>query len=113
MLCHWVVALRREHEARGDAVDLIEQDDGRGELLRAFEDSPDGGLGFADPFGEQCRAVHDLDMCTALSGHGTCEKNFSGARRAGEDDAVAKGFGTNAEEDIGVLEWEPPRVALV
>jgi hypothetical protein len=35
-------------------------------------------------------------MCAAFSGHGAGEKSFPGAGRAGEDDAVAKGFGADA-----------------
>ena len=61
-------------------------------LLCAFEDSPDGGLGLADPFGEQGRAVHELEVGFALAGHGARKQRFARAWRTGEDDAVADGL---------------------
>jgi hypothetical protein len=33
----------------GDGVYFVEQNDGWGEFLRAFEDGPEGGLGLANP----------------------------------------------------------------
>jgi len=37
-------------------------------------------------------------VCTALTGDGAGEQSLSCAGRAGEDDAVADGFGADAEE---------------
>ena len=96
---------------RSDAVNLVEQDDCRCELLSALEDLSDCRFGLADPFGQESRAVHDLNVGAALASHGAREESFPRARRAGEDDAVAEGFGANAEEQVGVLERQLDQVA--
>jgi len=95
----------------GDGIDLVEQDDGRGEFLSALEDVSERGLGLADPLRQESRAIDDFDVGAALAGNSPGQKGLPSTWGAGEDDAVAKGLGADAQEDVGVLEGQLDQVA--
>jgi hypothetical protein len=76
-----------------DGVDLVEKNDGWSELLSALKDVSDGGFGFADPLGEEGRAIDDLDVGAALASDGARKQRLPGARGPSEDDVVPKGLG--------------------
>jgi hypothetical protein len=64
---------------------------GMAALLSALEDVSDCGFGFADPFGQERRAVHDLNMGAALASDGASEQGLSRTWRAGEEPPLTSG----------------------
>jgi hypothetical protein len=84
----------------GNGVDLVEEDDGRGEFLRAREDLSERGLGLGDPFGQQSGAIDDFDVCAALAGNGPGQKGLPSTWGAGED-------------EVKTWPWSPPTIRIL
>ena len=104
-----LVLLRRPHG--GQAVDLVEEDDGRSPLGGLVKERPELPLGLADPLGQDVAALphEERDLAPSRAGRrggqGPGDERLARARGPVEEDA-AWGFGPQAGEELMVRERE-------
>eukprot|EP00760_Papus_ankaliazontas_P010164 PhM_4_TR14214/c0_g1_i1/m.15161 len=90
---------------RGDRVNLIDKDDGRGVLLCFFESFAKVAFGLTCHFGHNFRAVDEEEERTSLVGNGAGNERLSGAGRAVHQN-TARGLDTNGLEELRVTDRE-------
>ena len=90
--------------ARGNqAVELVDEDDGRRDLAGAGEQAGDLLLALAIPFGQQVRGFGGDEIGLGLARGGLGEQGLAGAGRAVEQEALGRADAEPAE-GFGVLE---------
>jgi hypothetical protein len=89
--------------SRGDAVDLVEEQDGSIMVRRGLKESAKDLLALSVPLAEYLRAADLEERCLCLVGDDSCEHRLSGARQAREQDAFDWSC-TNLGKGIAMLE---------
>src|SRR5213594_1724662 len=83
-------AVRVEAADVGDRVELVEEDDARGDLLRLLEDHAHRLLRFPDPFGHDFGSLDGDEVRLGLRGDGFCEQRLPGSGWSVQEDAARR-----------------------
>ena len=87
----------------GDGIELVQEDDGRGRLLRLAEGLADGLLAFPHPLAQELGTLHRDEVCLALGGNGLGEEGLPRPRGAVQQDTPG-GFRLKVAEEGLVLQ---------
>ena len=87
--------------ARGDGVDLVEEDDARRLLRRLVEDLPQVGFALAVELVDDLRAVDGEEVGLGFMGHGPGDQRLAAARRPQQQHALGR-FDAQPLEQFGI-----------